>query len=456
MRSLKDSPTVALVYPYFQTNSPNKRLFPPLGIASLASQFHQLGIKAHIFDCTFSTLETLLSDLKNLSPSIVGVYSMASMSQNAFRVASAVRQNLPASLLIAGGPLPTLYPDQYLGPFDVVFKGEADLGLPRFCRDIGKYHNPRDEFTELDLSAYDGIHCHSKDHLVDVPPVHHSEKIIQSFPIPFRDEFNDPAYQEFWIQKNGTRTTSLITTFGCPYSCDFCSKPVWGNRFRRRNLDLVFTEIEDVHKRGYDTLWIADDNFTLDPSFLQEFCLRMKGRELKWSCLSRVSGITLETTRMMKDAGCRMVYLGLESGCEDTLRLMKKNASLWDGIRTIDLFRKAEIEVAGFFIVGYPGETISSVEDTFKFALTQPFSEISFNIPYPLPGSGLYGKVEDISIEEDWTEENEVKFLYQTEFDSIWLKSRIHQTMDEFARIQKSSHSLLPSDKVKTYESDLE
>jgi anaerobic magnesium-protoporphyrin IX monomethyl ester cyclase len=219
---------------------------------------------------------------------------------------------------------------------------------------------------------------------------------------------------------------------------------------------MVFNEIVDVSKRGYDTLWIADDNFTLDPAFLQEFCLRMKGHELKWSCLSRVSGLNLETTKMMKDAGCRMVYLGLESGCEDTLRLMKKRASLWDGIRAIELFRKADIEVAGFFIVGYPGETIPSVEDTFKFALTQPFSEISFNVPYPLPGSELYGKVEDIAAGEDWTEENEVKFLYQTEFDPIWLKSRIHQTMDEFARIQKSSNSLLSSDKVKTYESDLE
>jgi anaerobic magnesium-protoporphyrin IX monomethyl ester cyclase len=456
MISTKSSTKVALVYPYFQTNSPNKRLFPPLGIASLASQLHQVGIDAHVFDCTFSNLESLISELQSFNPSIVGVYSMASMSKNAFQVAAGVRENLPACLLIAGGPLPTLYPDQYLEPFDVVFKGEADLALPKFCIDVDKFEYPRKEFTKLDLSTYDGIQVHAKDHLIDIPPVHHSEKTIQTFPVPFRNEFNDSAYQEFWTYKNGTRTTSLITTFGCPYSCDFCSKPVWGNAFRRRNLDMVFNEIVDVSKRGYDTLWIADDNFTLDPAFLQEFCLRMKGHELKWSCLSRVSGLNLETTKMMKDAGCRMVYLGLESGCEDTLRLMKKRASLWDGIRAIELFRKADIEVAGFFIVGYPGETIPSVEDTFKFALTQPFSEISFNVPYPLPGSELYGKVEDIAAGEDWTEENEVKFLYQTEFDPIWLKSRIHQTMDEFARIQKSSNSLLSSDKVKTYESDLE
>jgi len=453
---MRISTKVALVYPYFQTNSPNKRLFPPLGIANLASQLHQLGIETHIFDCTFSNMKSLISDLQALHPTIVGVYSMVSMSKNALQIAAAIRDNLPDCLLIAGGPLPTLYPDQYLGPFDVVFKGEADLAFPRFCLDAGKFQYPGKEFTKLDLSSYDGIHTNSAEQLIDPPPVHYSERSIQTFPIPYREEFNDAAYQEFWTHKDGTRTTSLITTYGCPYSCDFCSKPVWGNSFRRRNLDSVFTEIGEIQKKGYDTLWIADDNFTLDPSFLQEFCRRIAGSEMKWSCLSRVSGLDFETTRMMKGAGCRRVYLGLESGCEDTLRLMKKKATLFDGIRAIELFRKADVEVAGFFIVGYPGESIASVEDTFKFALTQPFTEISFNVPYPLPGSELYGKVEDVSEGEDWTEENEVRFLYKTEFDPEWLKTRIHQTMDQFTRIQTSSNSLASSEKIKAYESDLE
>ena len=135
---------------------------------------------------------------------------------------------------------------------------------------------------------------------------------------------------------------------------------------------------------------------------------------------------------------------------------MKKNASLEEGMHAIQLFRSADIEVAGFFLVGYPGETISSIEDTFRFSLTQPFSEISFNIPYPLPGSDLFGKVGDIAVGEDWSEENEVKFLYRTEFDPEWLKNRIHQTMDEFNQIQKNTNPLLASEKIRTYESDLE
>jgi len=345
---MRSSTRVGLVYPYFQTSSPNKRLFPPLGIASLASQLHRLGIETQIFDCTFSNPESLILDLQVYEPNILGVYSMASMSKNAFRVAATIKEKLPDSLLIAGGPLPTLYPSQYIGPFDAVFKGEADLAFPRFCLDVGKFQLPEKAFTKLDLSKYAGIHVHSEEQWIDTPPVHHSEKTIQTFPGPLRNEFNDSAYQRFWAHKDGTRTTSLITTFGCPYNCDFCSKPVWGNAFRRRNLDTVFDEIEEIKNRGYDTLWIADDNFTLDPSFLQEFCARIAGSEMKWSCLSRVSGLDLETTKMMKSAGCQKVYLGLESGCEDTLRLMKKKATLWDGIRAIELFRKADIEAAGF------------------------------------------------------------------------------------------------------------
>ena len=89
----------------------------------------------------------------------------------------------------------------------------------------------------------------------------------------------------------------------------------------------------------------------------------------------------------MKEAGCKRVYLGLESGSQTTLKLMNKKATLEDGLNAVYHFRKAGIEVAAFFIVGYPGESETSIEETFKFALKLPLDEISFNVPFPLPGS---------------------------------------------------------------------
>ncbi len=232
---------------------------------------------------------------------------------------------------------------------------------------------------------------------------------------------------------DGSKTTSIITTFGCPFSCDFCSRPVFGNLFRRRNLDSVFDEIGQIRQLGYDSLWIADDNFTLDLEFLQEFCRRIAGRDITWSCLSRVTGIDEEITRLMKASGCRRVYLGLETGNQDTLTLMKKRATVEEGKNAVRLFHQAGIEVAAFFIVGYPGETLPSIEDTFRFALELPLDSISFNVPYPLPGSQLFERVSKVDKSKDWNVENEVTFLYESEFDPEWLARRIGETMQAFA-----------------------
>ena len=112
---------------------------------------------------------------------------------------------------------------------------------------------------------------------------------------------------------------------------------------------------------------------------------------------------------------------------------MNKQVTVDDGVRTVQLYREAGIEVAGFFIVGYPGETVSSIEQTFSLALSLPLDEISFNVPYPLPGSLLFARLGGPDDGADWHEENEVTFVYRSEFDTDWLRRRIAETMTAFA-----------------------
>jgi anaerobic magnesium-protoporphyrin IX monomethyl ester cyclase len=135
----------------------------------------------------------------------------------------------------------------------------------------------------------------------------------------------------------------------------------------------------------------------------------------------------------MRQSGCRRVYLGLETGDPDTLRLMKKQASVEDGRTAVELFHEAGIEVAAFFIVGYPGETPSSVEATLQWAIELPLDYISFNVPFPLPGSPLFERLHSVNPNKDWNEENEVSFVYDSEFDADWLRQRIGATMQAFA-----------------------
>lgn len=434
-------PRVALVYPYFRTRSRNEILFPPLGEAYLASQLHLLGIETRIFDCTFETLETIQTELKDYKPDIVGIYSMVTLSRNAFKIAKLVREEIPESLLVVGGPLPTLYPDQYSTEFDLVFRGEADLSFPKFCQDFFNLNLTKNELGKLSLDAYSGLYIKNPTICIDNPLGHSTESELASFPIAYRDDFDHAAYQDYWQQQDGTKTTSLMTTFGCPFNCDFCSRPVFGDYFRRNSLDKVFAEIEQIQALGYDSLWIADDNFTLDVSFLKEFCRRISGKKLQWSCLSRVTGINADLVKMMKEAGCHRAYLGLESGNHHTLEMMQKRATLEEGRQAVHLFHQAGIEVAAFFIVGYPGETTSSIEDTFRYAFELPIDIISFNVPFPLPGSPLYQRVSKLDPRKDWNVENEITFVYESEFEAGWLQRRIDETMQAFEEKKRISNS---------------
>ena len=144
---------VALVFPYFRTRSPTEILFPPLGAASLAAQLRKLKIETRVFDCTFSTIRQIRTSLKSYQPDIVGIYSMVTLSRNTFRIAELVRHDFPNSLIVAGGPLPTLHPERYSQQFDAVFRGEADLSFPQFCRDYFNQKIRRDSLKELHLDT---------------------------------------------------------------------------------------------------------------------------------------------------------------------------------------------------------------------------------------------------------------------------------------------------------------
>ncbi|MGO8683218.1 MAG: B12-binding domain-containing radical SAM protein [Thermoleophilia bacterium] len=413
-------------------------LFPPLGAATLAGQLRHLGVETRVFDCTFGSFNQLRADLSRYRPEIVGIYSMVSLSHNTFAIATMVRMILPHSLLVAGGPLPTVFPRHYTQHFDAVFRGEADVSFPRFCVDYFAHQGSRASVGELPLDTYGGLFIQSSDLQVDNPTVHHRESEMATFPLPDRSDFDHATYQKEWRQQTGSATTSIIATLGCPFACDFCSKPVFGDIVRRRSLDAVFAEIDQIRLLGYDSLWMADDTFTLNLPYLEEFCRRIADRQISWTCLSRVNGITPSTADKMKQAGCRRVYLGLESGSQTTLQLMNKQTTVDEGIHTAHLYRQAGIEVAAFFIVGYPEETVASIEATFALALTLPLDDISFNVPVPLPGSHLFERLGRPDEGKDWERENEVTFVYPSAIDEGWLRRRIEETMTAFAA-QKSS-----------------
>jgi anaerobic magnesium-protoporphyrin IX monomethyl ester cyclase len=429
---------VALIYPYFLEEQPveEEKLFPPLSVAYLSSQLKERSVPVSVHDGTFHSPQEVIRNVAQEVPAIVSIYLMITMVQNGSYLLDSLRKLLPDTLFITGGPLPSLYPERFAGAFDIVFRGEGDLTVARFCDEYRNSGCTPADLSALDLSLYPGIYQHRGNRVISAPPVHHSVAVIEALPLPDRSSFDHIRYQEFWERTAGCRMTTIMITRGCPYSCDFCSKPVWGSNFRKPSLDRVFAEIQEILALGYDRLWIADDSFTLDTGYLWEFCERKIRESLSftWVCLSRVDRLDESIIRLMRDAGCVRVYLGLESGNDETLRLMGKRASVREGIEAVHLFRKVGIETSGFFIVGYPGETQKSIDDTLALASSLQLDEISINVPFPLPGSPLFSRLSSIDTTADWDKANEITFIYQSEFDEAVLREKIKQAMDLFRK----------------------
>jgi anaerobic magnesium-protoporphyrin IX monomethyl ester cyclase len=427
---------VAFVYPHFREGEPveKEKLFPPLGLAYLKSQLTALSVPSRIHDCTFSEFSHVSKAIERQQPAIVAMYAMITMVGNTKRMVHELRERLPETLFIIGGPLPTLFPRWFSGQFHIVFRGECDLSFAAFCNEYLTRSLSPEDISSLDFPCYPGIYREQGREVIDIPPVHNPQTLLSLLPLPDRSGFDHEQYKSFWMETYGYTQTNIIITRGCPYSCDFCSKPVWGQVYRKPPLDRVLAEVRDILQYGYQRLWIADDSFTLDTRYLREFCDRMIKEEVPvtWTCLSRVDGLSHELVGLMNKAGCVKVYLGLESGDNQTLRIMGKRTTVDDGRRSVSLFVEGGIQVAGFFMVGYPGETIESVEKTLDLALSLPLDEISINVPYPLPGSPLFNRVSGIEEGADWDKANEIRFVYRSAFDEDYLKRRIMETISQF------------------------
>ena len=183
---------------------------------------------------------------------------MFSMKNSAIHLAKLLRGE--CDMLVAGGPLPTLYPDEYLEAFDVVCVGEGEETMLELVQASEK---------GVDLSEVRGICFRAKNgtstpsrSVVKTPPRPPIEN-LDSIPFPARDLYDNVAYQDYFLKRFGRKETSIITTRGCPFDCDFCSRPIFSRNFRARSAENVVDELCEISRLGYDWVWFSDDCFTL-------------------------------------------------------------------------------------------------------------------------------------------------------------------------------------------------
>ena len=341
--------SVLLIYPFFKSRHDRSIFrFPPLGLGYLASSLRKCGYDVGLLDCTFLDKDEALKMATDAKADAVGIYSMVTMREQSLMFARVLRES--CDLLIAGGPLPSCDPVPFLSDFDVAVVGEGEKTICEILR-------AHEEGS--DLGSIKGI-AYRQDGRDRFTPKRELEPDLDRIAFPARDLFPNQAYIDHWKKRFGYAITTVMTTRGCPFCCEFCSNAVFGMSYRERSPENVMDEVEEALSFGYDRIHFADDVFTLNRERMLRLCeeISSRGLNFKWECLGRADSIDRETATAMKMAGCDRIFFGIESGNDSILRLMNKKITAEKGtssrLKRLDLRGFEQVRSSSWVILARP------------------------------------------------------------------------------------------------------
>jgi anaerobic magnesium-protoporphyrin IX monomethyl ester cyclase len=409
---------VLLIYPYFKPRRDRSVFrFPPLGISYIAAALQQAGHRVQLLDCTFMQKQAALEKALEAKVEVIGIYCMVSMIEDCLWFAQQLREH--CRLLVAGGPLPTCDPGLFLDYFDVVVRGEGEQTVPELVNAFE---------TGVDLDTIPGIVFHSKQGIAagDTDTTRNTPQRpfaidLDEIVFPARELLPNSNYIQYGKKKYGFAITTVMSTRGCPYHCEFCSNVVFGGTYRERSPHNVVDEIEAALSLGYDRISFADDVFTMKRSRVIAMCEEIQRRNLhfNWECLGRVDALDFPTAVAMKNAGCLRIFFGIESGDGRILNLMKKQITPKQARQAVEAANLAGLQVGAFFILFYPGDTNETVLNTLRFATSLPLDYLGLSMPYPLPGTALYERVRQ-QINRPWNPQESLfgshVLIYKSDF----------------------------------------
>lgn len=414
-------------------------IVPHMGLGYIASALRKSGHEPAILNAARdSVMPDRAADAARAGGfRIIGISVYTSYISSIKSYAGAIRARCPDAAMVAGGPHAIFSPEEtfeLIPEFDYAVTGEGEETLSQLASLLEK--NPKPGAEELqripNLAWRDGAGCERT-----------QCRIIEDV-----DSIEPPAWDLlgphlFPLYPNGIFTVRkkiapVITSRGCPYACTFCgASRVMGRKVRLRSPDAVAGEIELLNRKyGIREIHIMDDNFIIDRTHATRICEDLIRRELDlvWASTTgiRLDGLDDDLARLMKKSGCYSVAVGIESGSQRVLDLMKKHLKLAIVRDRVDTLRRHGIEVTGLFILGLPGETTEEMRETVRLALSLDLNRANFFNFTPFPGSELYDKLKA-----------EGK-LNRLDYDELYIHnlSYIHDSIDpdELTGMIRSAH----------------
>lgn len=389
---------ILLTHGYFLAEDPKEQAimkpYVPLGILSVSAYLESKGFDNNIFDSTFSSFDKLCAHLLEHRPDVLGIYVNLMTRTNVIRIINFIRSTpeIKHIGIILGGPEVRYHarPLLEIGA-NVIVVGEGEESM----HDVTWAWSER----RADLSYIKGIHWKNSQGKIIINPERELLKDINQLPFPNRKKVDLQKYFDAWKNAHGESSVSISTMRGCPYTCKWCSRAVYGSSYRRRNPELVADEIEELQRNyKFDSIWFVDDVFTISHKWLKEFADVIAKRKIKirYEIISRSDRLNEEILDLLSQSGCFRIWIGAESGSQKIIDAMDRRVNVENVRDMIQLTRKKGMEAGTFIMLGYPGETEADIRETVQHLIAANPNHFTITLAYPIRGTELYEATQNI------------------------------------------------------------
>ena len=434
---------ILLSHSYFYFFDPKqwraKKPYPPLGTLYAASILRDEGHDVTFFD---NALEkdtvAFQKTLNEVNPDILVLYDdgfnyltkmcLTNMREASFEMTAMAKElNIP---VVVSSSDSTDHHKMYLDRgANFVILGEGEITLKELIHSMSS--------KETDPALVSGIVYQNDKELIRTKP-RIELRNLDELPFPAWDLLDVKKYQDMWLHHHGYFALNISTTRGCPYKCNWCAKPIYGNRYNSRSPQMVVKEMTML-KELYqvDQFWVTDDIFGLKPNWVHEFAVETEksGQSFKYVIQSRVDLMLKDDNlKSMVKSGMHEVWVGAESGSQKILDAMDKDITVEQIKKATQLVQSYNKRICFFLQFGYLDEDEGDIQKTIDLLLELMPDDIGVSVSYPLPGTGFYEKVKsDLALKANWTDSDDLDMMYSGSFNKKFYK-KLHRKIHKLYR----------------------
>lgn len=423
---------ILLTHSYFLSFDPKQyntgAPYAPLATLFASSVLKQAGYQIAFYDNMFNQRSNEIADtLLKEKPRLFVIYDdgfnyltkmcLTNMRDAAFDMIRLAKDQ--GCIVAVSSSDATDHAERYLQHgADYIIAGEGEQTLLELANNLFR--------SEQSIATINGL-IYLENGIVKKNDKRENRRNLDELPLPAWDLVNMEPYRKMWLAHKGYFSVNMVTTRGCPFKCNWCAKPIYGNRYNSRSPEQVVEEIQVLKQMfGIEHIWFADDIFGLKPGWVRTFSelLKKANIQIRFKIQSRADLLLEEDSiRYLAEAGCEEVWIGAESGSQKILDAMDKGTRVEQIEQATRLMKQHGIKPCFFLQFGYPGEMKEDIQKTVAMVKNLLPHDIGISVSYPLPGTRFYDNVKaQLTEKQNWTDSDELLVMFRSTYPPAYYK----------------------------------